>query len=239
MLASDVRPIRVLLVEDHKCVMWGLEKLICGESPRFHVAGKAANRDEALAEAAICKPDLILLDLDLDGEMSLDFLPELLSRCNAKVLVLTGTRDPELRSRAVMLGARGVVLKTEDTAVILRAMEKVCDGEIWLDRASTANMLQRLTTRNSKVHPEAQKIASLTPREREIIISLIAERGGGNKVLASKLFLSEHTLRNHLTSIYSKLDVRNRLELYMYAVEHGLAGEPNSAAGETNSAATD
>jgi DNA-binding NarL/FixJ family response regulator len=225
MLATDAKPISVLLIEDHKCVMWGLEKLICGESPRFHVAGKATNRDQAFAEAAKCKPDLILLDLDLDGEMSLDFLPELLNKCNAKVLILTGTRDPELRRRAIVLGARGVVLKTEDAAVIVRAIERVCEGEIWLDRASTANMLQQLTTRTTKLDPEAQKIASLTPRERQIIVSLISERGHSNKMLAAKLFLSEHTLRNHLTSIYSKLEVRNRLQLYMYAVEHGLASD--------------
>jgi DNA-binding NarL/FixJ family response regulator len=225
MLATDVRPIKVLLVEDHKCVMWGLEKLICGESPRLQVAGKAASRDEALAEAAKCKPDLVLLDLDLNGEMSLDFLPELLRGSDAKVLILTGARDPELRSRAMLLGARGVVSKTEDASVILRAIERVCEGEIWLDRASTATVLQQLTARNAKVDPEAGKIATLTPRERQIIITLVGERGGGNKALAAKLFLSEHTLRNHLTSIYSKLEVRNRLELYMYAVENGIASE--------------
>jgi two-component system, NarL family, nitrate/nitrite response regulator NarL len=109
--------------------------------------------------------------------------------------------------------------------VILRAIERVCQGEIWLDRASTATVLQRLTVRNAKVDPEAGKIATLTPRERQIVTALVGERGGGNKALAAKLFLSEHTLRNHLTSIYSKLEVRNRLELYMYAVENGIASE--------------
>jgi two-component system nitrate/nitrite response regulator NarL len=229
MLATHVKPISVLLVEDHKCVMWGLERLIGGESPRLRVAGKATNRKEALVEAARCKPDIILLDLDLSGEMSVDLLPELLATSDAKVLVLTGTRDPELRSRAMVLGARGVILKTEEASVILRAIERVYEGEVWLDRTSTAKVLQQLAGRGAS--PEARKILTLTPRERQIIASLVLERGGGgNKSLAAKLFMSEHTLRNHLTSIYGKLEVRNRLELYMYAVEHGLAGESSARA---------
>lgn len=224
MLATEIKPIRVLLVEDHKCVMWGLEKLIAGESPMLQVAGKAANREQTLEAAARLQPDLILLDLDLNGDMSLDFLPELLRKSDAKILILTGAREPELRSRAMLLGARGVVSKNEEASVILRAIERVHAGEIWLDRASTADILQQLTARKARPDPEAKKIATLTVRERQIIAALANERGGSNKSVAARMFLSEHTLRNHLTSIYSKLEVRNRLELYMYAVDHGLAG---------------
>lgn len=222
MLATEIEPINVLLVEDHKCVLWGLEKLIAGEAPKLQVAGKASTATEALAVAAQVKPDVILLDLDLNGAMSLDVMPELLRKSDAKVLILTGTRDPDLHKRAMLAGARGVVSKSEDAATILRAIERVHEGEIWLDRASTADILQQLTSRNSKLDPEARKIATLTPRERDIIAAVVKERGGSNKVIAAGLHMSEHTLRNHLSSVYSKLDVRNRLELYMYAVEHRL-----------------
>src|SRR5687768_17607475 len=122
MLATEIKPINVLLVEDHKCVLWGLEKLIAGESPKLRVAGKASTTAEALAAAAQVKPDVILLDLDLNGEMSLDVLPELLRTSDAKVLILTGTRDPELRRRAMLAGARGLISKSEDAAILLRAI---------------------------------------------------------------------------------------------------------------------
>ncbi|MGH8719394.1 MAG: response regulator [Burkholderiales bacterium] len=223
MLATEIKPINVLLVEDHKCVLWGLEKLIAGESPRLRVAGKASTTAEALAAAAQVKPDVILLDLDLNGEMSFDVLPELLRTSDAKVLILTGTRDPELHRRAMLAGARGVISKSEDAAILLRAIERVHEGEIWLDRVSTADILQQLTSRSSKRDPQARKIDTLTARERQIIAAVVKERGGSNKAIAAGMHMSEHTLRNHLSSIYGKLEVRNRLELYMYATDHGLA----------------
>jgi two-component system, NarL family, nitrate/nitrite response regulator NarL len=223
MLATEIKPINVLLVEDHKCVLWGLEKLIAGESPRLRVAGKASTSNEALAAAAQVKPDVILLDLDLNGEMSLDVLPELLRTSDAKVLILTGTRDSELHRRAMLAGARGVISKSEDAAILLRAIERVHEGEIWLDRVSTADILQQLTSRSLRRDPEARKIETLTARERQIIAAVVKERGGSNKAIAAGMHMSEHTLRNHLSSIYGKLEVRNRLELYMYATDHGLA----------------
>jgi two-component system nitrate/nitrite response regulator NarL len=218
------KPIRVLLVDDHQTVLWGLEKLIESEGPRMQIAGKASNRDEAMTAARQLKPDVILLDLDLHGENSLEFLPDLLLQSDSKVLILTGLRNGEYRERAMMQGARGVVQKEEPAETILQAIERVHGGELWLDRATTANVFNKLSNRKTSGQDiEAQKISTLTAREREVIAVLVQERSAHNKTIADALNIADHTLRNHLSSIYSKLGLENRMELYIYATDHGIA----------------
>jgi len=210
--------IDVLLVEDHKCVLWGLERLIDGERPRMRVVATAHNRAEALGAARI-----VLLDLDLNGENSLDFLPELLQQGEARVLVLTGSRDSAMHERAIFKGARGIVLKDEPADTLIKAIDRVHQGELWLDRATTGRVFSALASGGTKrLDPEAAKIATLTPKERRIVIAICEQRGAKSQSVADSLHMSEHTLRNHLTSIYSKLDVRNRVELVIYALEHEL-----------------
>ena len=213
--------IKVFLVDDHRTILWGLERLIESATPGMAVVGQATNRAELFERVPGANPDVILLDLDLNGEKALDFLEELNRHSPARVLVLTGTNDPLVHQQAIIQGARGVIHKQEPASTILRAIDKVHSGEIWLDRHSVGHVLQALS-RGQKADPEASKIAALTPKERHIIDMLMNEKGARNKVLADKLHMSEHTLRNHLTAIYSKLQVAGRLELYLYATSHHL-----------------
>lgn len=221
---NPVTPIKILLVDDHKSMLWGLERLIESEKPRMEVVGKASNRGEVFAFLSQTKPDLVLLDLDLNGESSLEFLDELLRESKARVLVLTAAQDTAVHQRAIMNGASGVVLKSEDASVILRAIQFVHAGEIWFDRAATTRLLRSLTTPAAPAIEPAHisKIASLTPKERQVIMAMASIPGARNKVVADHLCMSEHTLRNHLTGIYAKLNLGNRLELCMYVIEHKL-----------------
>ena len=218
-------PIRVLLVDDHKTMLWGLERLIEGENPRMQVIGKATNKAEIFAILKLSKPDVILLDLDLNGENSLDFLEELLQESQARVLVFTGSQDPVVHQRAIINGASGVVLKNENADVILRAIKYVHAGELWFDRAATSRLLRSLNAPVTTFNKASQhnKIAALTPKERQVITAMALIPGARNKVVADRLCMSEHTLRNHLTGIYAKLDLENRLELCMFAIEHKLS----------------
>lgn len=218
------QPIGVFLVEDHRCILWGLERLITNE-PHMRVVGQAHNRTETMEGIRRALPNVILLDLDLGGENSLDFLPELLNQCDARVLILTGSRDHKILERAVMLGAKGIVLKDEPAEVLLEAIRRVHNGELWLNRDIMARVLGAFTRPDAS----AVKIDPLTPKERQIIRAIVHQRGAISDVIASNLCMSGHTLRNHLTTIYQKLNVKNRLELVMYALEHHLAApEPTT-----------
>jgi two-component system, NarL family, nitrate/nitrite response regulator NarL len=218
--------IRVLLIEDHGVVRAGLRLLI--ESRRdLKVVGEAANRADALAIAAREQPDIILLDLDLGTESGLDLLPSLRSVAGrARVMVLTGVRDTQGHRMAIRRGAVGLVLKDQAPDVLLKAITKVHAGEVWLDRTMLASVLEELSLGETRpVNVEASRIATLTEREREVI-GLICE-GCKNRQIGSRLSITETTVGHHLTSIFAKLGVGNRLELVLFAHRHGLSKSPH------------
>ena len=213
--------IRVLLVDDHRSILWGLSKLIDSAQPRMRAVGIASTGAEALAEVRSNCPDIVLLDLDLGADDGLEVMAEILRASSAKVLILTGAGDACIRESAVVAGAKGIVHKSEPAEVILNAIERVHHGEIWLDRSTTAKVLANLSGQ-ARVQQGSGEAAGLTRKEREIIAAIVEHRGAPIKVIADRLHLSVHTVRNHLASIYDKLGVRGRLELFMYAQEHGL-----------------
>jgi DNA-binding NarL/FixJ family response regulator len=223
--------IRVFVAEDHQITLWGLRRLIDSSRPHMEVVGTASSRSELLNHDAAADADVILLDLDLAGEDSADALADLRQRCRGRVLVLTAADDPHRHRAAVMKGARGVVHKSEPADVILRAIEKVNSGEVWLNRTLLGEVLGMLTDSRAtpapcRVDPHVERMSSLTPRERQIVATMVRHAGDKQLVVADELRMSEHTLRNHLTTIYSKLGVHGRLELHVYATEHGLGGMP-------------
>jgi len=226
--AQNPTPIRVLLVDDHRIALWGLEKLIESEKPRMEVAGSATNCTEALDLAGKVSPDVIVLDLELGGENGLDAIPGLIAKSKARVLVLTGSRDPSLHDQVVLAGAGGIVQKEEPAETILKAIEKIHAGQLWLDRIATGRIFVALARKNATedADPERRKISTLTSRERGIIVVIATNPGANAMAIAKMLHISQSTLRNHLTVIYEKLGVANRLELYAAALTHGLDKPP-------------
>jgi two-component system, NarL family, nitrate/nitrite response regulator NarL len=223
MSAATLEPIRILIVDDHAILRAGLRMLI-DQNPAMKVIGVAGNGREALALAASEQPDLIILDILLGDEDGLTLLPDLRDAAtNARVLVLTGLRSSESQRRAILAGAMGVVLKEHAAEVLIKAINKVHQGEVWLDRSLMGSVLDQMT-QAQEIDPEKGKIASLTDREREVI-ALIAE-GLKNKQIGQRLFISETTVTHHLSSIFSKLGVTDRLELIIYAFRYRLAQLP-------------
>ena len=225
-------PIRVMLVDNHQIVLWGLEKLIDGERPRMQVVAKATNGLDAIQLARQTMPDVVVLDLELTGENGSEVIPALVDELRIRVLILTGMRDPKLRETAILLGACGIVDKQEPVETILKAIDKVHRGELWLDRSTTGRIFVELARPKaaSAADPDQQKIASLTARERAIVGELLRNSGTDSRRLAEKLGMGEHTLRNHLSRIYDKLGVSNRLELYLFGQKHGLNSTQQSTA---------
>lgn len=222
----DVTTIRILLLDQHTLLRDGLRRLF-EEQVDLELIGESGSLKQACAIAATTHPDLILLELNLDGELDLQAIPELLEAApQARLLLVTGLNENQLFHQAVNLGVMGVVRKEEGSQTLLKAIRKVHAGEIWLDRTMIANVITNLTRgRNQhKLDPEAQKISQLSEREREVI-ALIGH-GLKNKQIADKLSISEVTVRHHLTSIYSKLEVSDRLELIIYAYQNNLAELP-------------
>ncbi len=225
---ASAAPIRVFLIDDHRSILWGLERLIESGAPLMTVVGSAPNVTEALPHLAAANPDVILLDIDLGTENGIDGIPLLMARSMARILILTGARDKTVHDKAVLAGACGVVGKESLAETILTAIEKVHDGQVWLDRAATGRIFVEFSREGASqaADPEWTKISMLTVREREIVAVTAGNAGATAKTIAQILFISEHTLRNHLTSIYNKLDVANRLELYAYAQKYGLTKKP-------------
>lgn len=217
------QPISIMIVDDHVVIRAGLRMLI-EHDQRMRVVAQAGNRAEALDRAASERPDVIILDLLLGDDDGLAFLPELCQASpNSRVLVLTGVQSPDSHRRAIRRGAMGIVLKEHAADQLLKAIIKVHEGEVWIERSMMGSMIQELS-KPALVDPEVTKIESLTEREREVI-ALIGE-GLKNKQVGERLFISETTVTHHLSSVFSKLEVSDRLELIIYAFRHGLAKMP-------------
>jgi DNA-binding NarL/FixJ family response regulator len=217
--------IRVVIVDDQLVVREGL-RLLLNNHPGIKVVAMASTRPEALEIVARETSDLIILDLELGGYSALSFIPQLREVAkSARILVLTGLRDSETHQKAAELGAMGVVLKEDAADLLLKAIEKVYKGEAWLDRLTVGNLLWKLSSHEKEpVDPQKKKISSLTERELQVV-ALIAE-GLKNRQIAERLFISPTTVTHHLSSIYSKLGVSDRLELVVYAFAHKLAKMP-------------
>lgn len=221
MTEVSTRPIRVFLVDDHRATLWGLERLI-DAADRLQLVGSVTSIAELLAAPAGHDADVIVLDLDLGGQDSTASFAELLQTHGAKLLVLTGARDLDVHRRAVLAGARGVVRKEEPVDVLLRAIEKVHEGDVWVNRALIGDIMNVLVGHKAAAARDDACIASLTPKELDVIAAVVRHKGAKSLILAEDLGISEHTLRNHLTAIYHKLGVHGRLELYVFAKEHHL-----------------
>ena len=224
------KTIQVMLIDDHQTLLWGLQRLLEGAGKGLQVVASVNTVEAARTALANCTPDVVLLDLDMNGVCSLELLPLLLANENTRVLVFTGSRDDALLDRAIRGGARGLLRKDAPAEQVIKAVIKVSEGELWIEHTMMARVLNELTRPPivPKADPEAQRLASLTPREHKIIASIVSGNGALNRSLAQSLFISEHTLRNHLVSIYKKLGVANRLELYVYAVKHHLGADASA-----------
>ena len=228
---STKNVIRVMLVSDHKTWLWGLEQLLAGAQPARQVVASSTEIDSALLLARTLCPDVIVLDADLGCSASacaIDYLPQLLGNGVSRALLFSGTQDQAACGRAVRSGARAVVGKETPVKQMVDAIVRLHQGELCLDPALLDSMLGVLNKPEAAPDPEEQRIARLTLKERKIVAMMVEGNGALNRAIAQRAFISEQTLRNHLTSIYSKLDVTNRLELYVYATRNRLA-EPTHA----------
>ncbi len=220
-------PIRTVLVESRTLIRQGFSALL-ERFPQIQIIGTTGDLRDACDQICREQPEIVLYSLDPSDKTGLDAIPQLTSASpQARLVLLASSTDSEIYERAVILGAMGVVHQNQSIEVLVKAIEKVNSGEVWLDRATVATLLGKMSNRQTKVvDQEAARIATLNAREREIIA--LAGQGLRNKEIGEQLLLSEVTVRHHFTSIFSKLNVADRLELIIFAYRHRLAIPPHN-----------
>jgi len=216
-------PVRILVVDGYGMVREALVMLL-SSCLKNAVIFEASNRGEAIAAATAQKPDIVLIDPDFCGDRDCRCLSEMIAASpNSRLIALTGIRDSVFHEEIFSHGCRGLVLKSQPSEMLLKAIVKVYMGEAWINRIMTVRLLEKLS---SPGQMKTSGFSMLTPRELEIVRMI--SRGMSNGKIAESLFISEKTVRNHVGKIFAKLGLSDRIQLALLAVEQGLNREAPS-----------
>ncbi|WP_370409923.1 response regulator [Streptomyces fradiae] len=215
--AAATTATRVFLVDDHEVVRRGLRDLIDDE-PDLQVVGEASTADQAVARGPALRPDVAVLDVRLPDGDGITVCRELRSRMpGLACLMLTSFDDEDALIDAIMAGAAGYVLKQIRGSDLVAAIRTVATGQSMLDPATTARLMHSLRTPEPAKPAEDERLAALSERERSVL-DLIGE-GLTNRQIAGRLYLSEKTVKNHISRLLGKLGVERRVQAAVIAAE--------------------
>ncbi|GAA0917597.1 MULTISPECIES: response regulator [Streptomyces violaceusniger group] len=213
--ATPATPIRVFVLDDHEVVRRGLHDLLDAE-PDIEVVGDAGTVDHAMARGPALRPDVAILDVRLPDGDGITVCRELRSRMpGLACLMLTSFDDDDALLDAIMAGAAGYVLKQIKGSDLVSAVRTVASGQSMLDPATTARLMSTLRGDTAPQEPRDEVLAGLSPREREILV-LIGD-GLTNRQIGKRLFLSEKTVKNHISRLLAKLGVERRIQAAVLA----------------------
>jgi len=217
----DLKAIRILIADAGPIFRQGLRTLIATQSD-LNVVGEASDGDQAVKLADQRSPDILLVDLAIPGLMALEVLRQI--QCSVpyvRTIILGPETETPETLEALELGARGVIPKNSPTELLFKAVRSVMAGQYWVGREKIADMLQSLGKGPSApLNRSLGNKSHLTPREIQIISGVLL--GKSNKDIASKFGLSENTVKHHLTHIFEKLGVSNRLELALFGTNRDV-----------------
>lgn len=213
-----MKPIRIVLVDDHAVVRVGLRAVLEAQ-PDMTVVGEAGTAADAIQQCARLRPDVVLMDIRLPDRTGIEACAEIRRMgVPCQVLMLTSYADEALVLDAIKAGAAGYVLKQLDTDELVRAIRAVAEGDAVLDPKVTLAVVAEL----QKVETERQRTAFRDLSDRELEVLALVAQGKSNAEIAEILTLSPVTVRNHVSTILQKLGLSNRIEAATYAVRHGI-----------------
>jgi len=211
--------IRILVADDHSLIRQGLKQILELEED-LSVVAQASDGREAVWLAKEHNPDVVLMDINMPGTNGLQAIKEIKQeQLKCKIIVLTIHEDREYLFKTLQLGAEGYVLKDAEPSVLIQAIRYVHSGQTYIQPNMTKELVQeynRVTVREK----EKKRIDNLTSRELEVL-KLIAE-GMINKEIAKQLYISEKTVKNHVSNIFKKIDVSDRTQAAIYAFKHDI-----------------
>src|SRR5262245_58134656 len=234
MSKTEQNTVRILLMEEEALVRAALQALVASWAG-FQIVAEAGTKDEAVQQLRRLEPHVIVLSLGGTEDGDLKTIRDMAAISGrAKLLALVGECNRDFRLQVVQYGARGVVLRSKPASELQKAIERIHQtDEIWLDRAALASLITQgkpaITIDNSG---RSELFRRLTDREREIVV--LVTQGLKNKEVGQRLFISETTVRHHLTTIFNKLNISSRFELIAYVHANGDIGEiPNSRSADS------
>jgi two-component system nitrate/nitrite response regulator NarL len=213
--------IRILIADDHAVFRYGLRTLLESE-PGFTVVGEASDGSEVAKLTSVLKPAVLMLDLAMPRLTGIEVLRELSSTHEkVRTIVLTAAIEKKQIVEALQLGARGILLKDAAIQLVTKCIEKVLVGEYWVGREAVTSLMDYLRVMKQGTQEQAEpSLLEFTPREREIISAILT--GSMNREIAARLSISEDTVKRHLSNIFAKAGVSNRLELAIWSTNKGL-----------------
>ncbi|MFA1543569.1 response regulator [Actinomadura monticuli] len=220
-MAGVIPPLRVLIVDDDALVRAGLSMMLDGTGG-ITVAGEAADGDEVPAAADAHAPDVVLMDLRMPRVDGITATRRLRARANPpEVIVLTTFDSDEDVLHALRAGASGFLLKDTPPDRIVHAVRRVAAGEPMLSPRITRRLMDRAATEAGAHQRARAALARLSPRESEVVLAIA--RGRSNADIAAELFMSVATVKAHVSSVLTKLDLDNRTQIALLAHDAGLA----------------
>ncbi len=211
--------VRVLIADDHAMVRQGLKTIIELEDDMFVVA-QASNGEEAINLARKERPDVILMDINMPGTNGIQAIKTLKEEdSNYKIIVLTLHQDREYLFKTLQMGCEGYVIKDAESSVLIEAIRSVYKNQTYIQPNMTGELVKELN-RVTLSDKERHFANNLTNREIEVLL-LITE-GMINKEIAHKLYISEKTVKNHISNIFKKLEVNDRTQAAIYALKHNI-----------------
>lgn len=216
-----VETIKLIIVDDHAMVRQGIRQMLSMEE-NFEIIGESEHGDEVIEKVLSLKPDVVLMDINLPGKNGIELTSELRQRAPAiKILALTVDGDQYHLSQMIKAGASGYILKDANSETLYEAIKTVARGDAYLPPHLLSVVLNEF--RHASVEEKEVILPEelgLTPRELEIVGYIAC--GENNKEIAEKLFISEKTVKNHVSNILKKMKLEDRTQVAVYAYRKGI-----------------